>query len=87
MSGQKSASAGHVSTVSGICLLSILLSRRRNTVTLVNDSVPFLSVYMGHKNIWETEKYLKFSSEMFPELSEPFETFADSLFPEVSYED
>ena len=53
----------------------------------VNDSVPFLSVYMGHKNIWETEKYLKFSSEMFPELSEPFETFADSLFPEVSYED
>lgn len=53
----------------------------------VKDSVPFLSVYMGHENIWETEKYLKFSSEMFPELSTPFEAFADGLFPEVSYEE
>ena len=51
----------------------------------VNDSVPFLSVYMGHENIWEAERYLKFSSEMFPELSEPFEAFTDGLFPEVSY--
>lgn len=51
------------------------------------DSVPFLSVYMGHENIWETEKYLKFSSEMFPELSTPFEAFVDGIFPEVPYGD
>lgn len=53
----------------------------------VKDSVPFLSVYMGHENMWETEKYLKFSSEMFPELSMPFEAFVNGIFPEVPYED
>ena len=30
------------------------------------DSVPFLSVYLGHHDMDETEKYLKFSGDMFP---------------------
>lgn len=53
----------------------------------INDSIPFLSIYMGHSDLTETEKYLKFSSDMFPENTELFEAYADGIFPEVRYED
>lgn len=53
----------------------------------VNDSVPFLSVYLGHCDITETEKYLKFSSDMFPENTGLFESYSAGIFPEVHYED
>lgn len=51
----------------------------------VNDQIPWLSIYLGHKNLKETEKYLKFSSEMFSDEINPFEVFSMDLFPEVSY--
>ena len=35
--------------------------------------MPFLSVYLGHHDMDETEKYLKFSGDMFPEYIELFE--------------
>jgi len=53
----------------------------------VNDSIPFLSIYMGHCGLTQTEKYLKFSSDMFPENTELFETYTDGVFPEVQYEE
>ena len=53
----------------------------------VNDSIPFLSVYLGHTNMMKTEKYLKFSSDMFPEHTVLFETYSDGIFPEVLYEE
>lgn len=53
----------------------------------VNDSIPFLSIYMGHNDLTETEKYLKFSSDMFPENTELFEAYTEGIFPEVLYED
>jgi len=34
----------------------------------------------------ETEKYLKFSSEMYPEAMELFEDYTAQIFPEVDYE-
>jgi integrase len=40
------------------------------------DSVPFLSVYLGHRDMDCTEKYLKFSSDIFPEHSKMFEEYA-----------
>lgn len=49
----------------------------------VNDSVPFLSVYLGHHDMDETEKYLKFSSDMFPEYTGLFEDYALGVFAEV----
>lgn len=52
----------------------------------VDDSVPFLSVYLGHHDMDETEKYLKFSGDMFPEYIELFEDFASGVFTEVAYE-
>jgi len=50
------------------------------------DSIPFLSIYMGHSDLTETEKYLKFSSDMFPENTKLFEAYTDGIFPEVQYE-
>ncbi len=52
----------------------------------LTDSVPFLSIYLGHDSLNETEKYLRFSSEMYPETTELFGSFMKDLLPEVDYE-
>lgn len=49
----------------------------------VNGLIPFLSFYLGHEKLDETEKYLKFSPDLQPGLTEEFESFSSSLFPEV----
>lgn len=51
--------------------------------TRVDDAVPVLSIYLGHYDLTETEKYMKFSAEMFPEEMERFESFSKGLFPDV----
>ena len=53
----------------------------------VHGSVPFLSVYLGHFDMDGTEKYLKFSGDMFHEHTEMFESYASSVFVEVAYEE
>jgi len=54
----------------------------------VDDSVPFLSTYLGHENLNETAMYLKFSSDLFPEALERFEVYTADVFPEGhSYEE
>ena len=52
----------------------------------LTDSVPFLSICLGHDSLNETEKYLKFSSEMYPETTELFGSFMKDLLPEVDHE-
>ena len=52
----------------------------------MNEAIPFLSVYLGHEGIHETEKYLKFSNELFPESIDAFGSFMSGLMPEVDYE-
>lgn len=52
----------------------------------LDDAVPYLSIYLGHENLNETQKYLKFSSEMYPEALQQFSDYTNSIFPEVSYE-
>lgn len=44
------------------------------------DSVPYLSVYLGHFDMDGTEKYLKFSSDIFPEHTEMFEAYGAGVF-------
>lgn len=51
-----------------------------------DDSIPFLSVYLGHYDMDGTEKYLKFNSDIFPEYTELFESYAAGVFSEVLYE-
>lgn len=53
----------------------------------IDDTVPYLSVYLGHENLMETEKYLKFSSDVFPDEIKKFSAYTEGLFPEVDYED
>lgn len=52
----------------------------------LSDSVPFLSTFLGHKNLNETEKYLKFSSTMYPDAMQSFENYIGDVFPEVTHE-
>ena len=52
----------------------------------LDDSIPFLSIYLGHDGINETAKYLKFSNELFPEAIDTFGDFMSGLLPEVDYE-
>lgn len=52
----------------------------------LDDSIPFLSIYLGHDGISETAKYLKFSNELFPESIDTFGDFMSGLLPEVDYE-
>jgi site-specific recombinase XerD len=47
---------------------------------LTNDSVPYLSVYLGHYDMDGTEKYLKFSSDIFPEHTKMFTAYSAGVF-------
>ena len=49
----------------------------------VDLAAPYLSIYCGHESLIESEKYLKFSSEMFVEEMAAFSMFSARLFPEV----
>jgi integrase len=49
----------------------------------VDESAPFLSTYLGHDGLRETEKYMKFGSELFPDSTRLFERFASAIFSEV----
>lgn len=49
------------------------------------ESVPFLSTYLGHDSLYETEKYLKYSGDYFEDTLIKFESYAGDLFPEVGF--
>ena len=51
----------------------------------IDDIVPYLSIYLGHDSLKETEKYMKFSSEMFPDAMDLFEDYTARIFPEVNF--
>jgi len=44
------------------------------------ESVPYLSVFLGHFDMDGTEKYLKFSSDIFPEYTEMFAAYSAGVF-------
>ena len=44
------------------------------------EAVPYLSVYLGHFDMDGTEKYLKFSSDIFPEHTDMFEAYSCGVF-------
>jgi len=59
-------------------------TQAENAGRTVDDSVPYLSTYLGHETLNETAKYLKFSSDLFPEALELFEDYTVDIFPEVA---
>ncbi|MCR5468123.1 MAG: tyrosine-type recombinase/integrase [Lachnospiraceae bacterium] len=48
-----------------------------------SESVPFLSTYLGHDSLYETEKYLKYSGTYFEDTLTKFDDYSGELFPEV----
>jgi integrase len=51
--------------------------------TKASESVPFLSTYLGHDSLYETEKYLKYSGNYFEDTLTKFDDYSGELFPEV----
>ncbi len=49
-----------------------------------SESVPFLSTYLGHDSLYETEKYLKYSGDYFDDTLTKFDDYSGELFPEVN---
>lgn len=45
--------------------------------------LPILSAYLGHVQMTTTEKYLRLTSESFPDLLHKTETISNSIIPEV----
>lgn len=43
-------------------------------------ALPILSVYLGHNNIYSTERYLRLTTSMYPYLKEKFEKNLDEIF-------
>lgn len=48
----------------------------------LNDAIPYLSLYLGHDSLRETEKYLRFSAEMFPEELRRFDDATVNIYPD-----
>lgn len=51
------------------------------------NAIPYLSIYLGHNNLRGTERYMKFTSDMFEDEFQRFASVTESVFPEVRYED
>lgn len=52
-----------------------------------SESVPFLSTYLGHDSLYETEKYLKYSGDYFGDTLTKFAAFSGDIFPEMHFDE
>jgi integrase/recombinase XerD len=48
-------------------------------------ALPILSTYLGHATIMATERYLRMTMELFPEISEKMEKTFEKVFDGVAY--
>ena len=55
-----------------------------NTGVDVQCVLPILSTYLGHKNIYATQWYLRLTAEAYPEMLEQIENTCNKIFPEVN---
>lgn len=56
----------------------------------LNSFLPILSVYLGHQDIYATEKYLHLTNELYPEIRMTVETYDNEIIPDgkmINYED
>lgn len=52
-----------------------------------SESVPFLSTYLGHDSLYETEKHLKYCGDYFEDTLTKFTAFSGGLFPGVNFDE
>lgn len=50
-------------------------------------TLPILSEYLGHQSLEATEKYVRLTAEMHPELVNQISAVCSEVFPEVNYEE
>jgi integrase/recombinase XerD len=55
----------------------------KGMVDSLNELVPILSTYLGHANIMETDRYLRFSYELYSEAHKSISDYTEGIFPEV----
>ena len=79
-----------VAITRGICVHCLRHTFAVHTLQLQNEknidrfySIPILSTYMGHTNIYGTEQYLQLTPEYHAALLKQSEAYAGSVFPEV----
>lgn len=49
----------------------------------VHCALPILSTYLGHSSVEATERYVRLTSDCFPDVTEKIEAMSKFLFPEV----
>ena len=49
-------------------------------------ALPILSTYLGHKSIYATERYVRLTMNLFPEIEKKFSAKMDAVFVEVDHE-
>jgi len=59
------------------------LKRSADNGQIFDETVPFLSTYLGHDSIRETDKYLNFSYELYEDAAGQVNAYTNELFPEV----
>ncbi len=62
-------------------------AKNERTGIKASKSVPFLSTYLGHDSLYETEKYLKYGANYFDDTLAKFSDYTDGLFPEVNFDE
>lgn len=50
-------------------------------------TIQILSVYLGHNDLSATQRYLRLTAEIFPEMTAMFENHFGDVFPEVPHEE
>lgn len=60
------------------------LKKSNNVGHAFEEMIPFLSAYLGHASLHETDKYLKFSYELYDDAVSLIENYTSDLFPEVN---
>ena len=50
-------------------------------------ALPILSTYMGHATIRATERYLRLTLDIYPEMERKIEHFSGNIYPEVQYDE
>jgi hypothetical protein len=45
--------------------------------------LPVLSTYMGHKNLFETQRYLRLTAELFPDITSRLEKAYGHIIPRI----
>ena len=48
-------------------------------------ALPILSTYVGHSSIRATERYLRLTAAVYPELEKKMSLLTESIYPEVHY--